>query len=174
MNLLPQQQKDEIYRDILMRFFPPAFALVAFFAVIFLVFTYNIVLYLTVQLPPLEERFAQESKTETSKELLAVEEEFNKLNRALLQIQKARMARSPDVSGVLRALGRLVPGGAKFKSISFQGEVLNITGHAETRAQALTLKENLEKGSICTNVRSPIFVKEKDIALTFTCTLPIL
>lgn len=154
-----------------MRFFPPAFALVAFFAGIFLVFTYNIVLYLAVQLPPLAERFAQESNRETSKALLAVEEEFNELNRALLQIEKARKMRSPDLPKVLRTIGDLVPAGAKLRSISFQGEVLNIVGHAETRAQALTLKENLEKDSICANLRSPIFVKEKDVVFTFTCTL---
>jgi hypothetical protein len=174
MNLLPPQQKDEVYRDILMRFFPPAFALVAFFAAVFLVFTYNVILYLKVQLPPLTERFEQETKTETSKELLAVEEEFNELNRALLQIQKIRQTRSPDVPEVLRRVANLIPDGAEFKSISFQGEVLNITGHAKTRAQALALKENFEKDSICANIRSPIFVKEKDVDFTFTCALPIL
>lgn len=155
-----------------MRFFPPAFALIAFFAAIFLVFTYNIVLYLTVQLPSLEERLAQESKTEASKVLLTVEEEFNELNRVLVQIEKVRAMRSPDVSATLRTMGNLVPAGVKFRSISFQGEVLNIAGHAETRTQALILKENLEKSSICVNLRSPILVKEKDVDFTFICTSP--
>lgn len=171
MNLLPKQQKDAITEDILTRFFALALVFLAFFAVIFLVFSYNIVLYLKVQVPALKERFEQESKTETSKTLLSIEEEFNELNKVLTQIQKARDKRSPNFPKVLRDIGELVPVGVKFRGLSFQGEALNITGHAEARTQALTFKANLEKDSICKNLHSPILVKEKDLDFTFTCTL---
>jgi len=172
MNLLPQYQKDAIRKDILVRFFFVVEGVIFFWALIFLVLPYNVVLYLNIQTAALEERFAAESLNEISQALSSAETEINELNEVLSQIQKIRNRNTVNLPDTLRKVGEFVPAGISFRNLSFRGRLMTITGDADTREHALLLKEDLEKDSICANLSSsPAIFKEKNIAFTFTCTL---
>lgn len=172
MNLLPQHQKDAIHKDVLIRFLFVFLGVIFFWALIFLVLSYNTVIYLNAQTPALEERIEQESLSETSKTLAILEEDINGLNEVLGQIKKIRSKEGVSLLQVLRKIGEFVPVGVSFTTISIQGGSMTIIGHAATRDQALILKGNLEKDSICGSLSSsPSIFKEKNINFIFVCTL---
>ena len=171
MNLLPKQQRDILHKDILARFLFAGFVVCSLWAVIFLVSAYNIIWYLSIQSSALSERLEQEQRNETSKSLTLIEKDIAELNATLSQIQRVRAKTPPDFSALLRTLGGLVPSGVRFENVAFHGDSLAIAGHADTRAEAIALKEGLEKDSLCKDVNSPILVKEKDLDFNFSCSL---
>jgi len=171
MNLLPQHQKDAIYQDILLRFFLVILVIASFLASIFVMGGYNLVLYIDVQIPPLDERLEQEQQTKTSKTLASIEDEISKLNHTLAQIGAVRDKKALDFPRLLRGVGGLMPAGVTVHTITFQGSTMNLAGHADTRGQTLLLKSNLEKDSLCSKVTSPIITTERDVEFSFNCTL---
>lgn len=173
MNLLPQQQKDAIYKDILVRVFSVALLVVSFWALIFIVLAYNTALYLNLQMPAIEERLKMERETQKANIVQSVEGGINKLNETLLSIDKIRKKETFNFPYILRLAGETVPKGANLRSITFQNEMMTISGYADERVQVLKLKENLEKESTFKNLISPLsnIVKERDINFTFTFSL---
>lgn len=171
MNLLPQTQKEAIKKDVFLRLLLVIEGIFALLGLIFLVLIYNVILYINIQAPIFEERLEQERLTETSQIYKKVEEEINELNSTLTKIQKVSNINKFNVPEILRNIGKHAPQGVQFSTLFFNGEALLIGGHADTRDQALVLKQNLEKNSICGVLTSPIIVRELDVNFTFNCKL---
>ena len=171
MNLLPQTQKEAIKKDVFLRLLLVIEGIAALLGLIFLVLVYNVILYINIQAPIFEERLRQERLTETSQIYKKVEQEINELNSTLTKIQKVSDINKFNVPEILRNIGKHAPQGAQFNNLFFNGEALLIAGHADTRDQALILKQNLEKNSICDSLTSPVIVRELDVNFTFNCKL---
>jgi hypothetical protein len=173
MNLLPPYQKKAIEAEIITKFSVVVLGIVGFLALFFLVLLYNSFLYINLQTPSLERRLEMEKATQKANTLESVEGEIARLNDVLLRIAKIRSRGSLNFPYILRLIGNIVPAGAELRSIVFQKENISISGHADERAQVLTIKEKLEKEEIFTNVNSPLsnIVKERDINFNFTFTI---
>ncbi len=171
MNLLPQTQKEAIKKDVFLRLLLVIEGIFALLGLIFLVLIYNVILYINIQTPIFEERLRQERLTETSQIYEKVKEKINELNKTLVKIQKVNDINKFNFPEILRDMGKHVPQGVQFTTMSFSGESLLIAGHADTRDQALVLKQNLEKNSICGDLTSPVIVRELDVNFTFNCKL---
>ena len=173
MNLLPLQQKDAIYKDVLARFFSVALLIVAFWILIFFVLAYNAVFYLNLQIPAIEERLNAESETQKANIVQSVENDISELNEALLRIEIIRKKEAFNFPYILRLVGGAVPGGANLRNITFQSEMMTISGHADERAQVLELEDMLKQEPIFKDLDSPLsnIVKERDINFTFSFSL---
>lgn len=171
MNLLSPEQKEIIRKDILIRFYFALLTVFSFWALVFLVLIHSINLYLEIQVPALGKRIEIERLSERSLAYGLVEQEINDFNTRLAKIEKIRSEGILDIGQILKGTGAKVPDGVFLTNLSYQGDVLSINGHADTRDQALQLKEALEKDSLCASLISPVIVKETDINFSFVCTL---
>lgn len=173
MNLLSPQQKGEIQTDIFKRFLFVFSGIFLLWAATFVALAYNTALYLELQIPSIEERLQAEQETQRANIVQEVEGDIRELNDTLLTIEEIREKGSFNFPYILRVLGRMVPEGTTLRSITFQGKNMIIQGHADERQGVLTLKENLEKESIFTNVLSPLsnIVKERDIDFSFNFSI---
>lgn len=171
MNLLSGQQKDGLYAGILARFFGVALVIVSFWGAVFLVFAYTSVWYLAIQIPALEQRLANEQNSETSRSLIAIDEEIGKLNATLSDIEKVRNKKSLYFPSILRKMTELMPSGVTLKRVSFHGQSMSIEGRADQRTDAFAFKGKLESDSLCKKLSSPLIVKEKNIDFNFTCAI---
>ena len=171
MNLLPPAQKEVIHKEMLFKFYFAALATFSFLGIVFLVLLYSINLYLSIQIPALEKRIEIEKSSETSRAYGTVEQKIAELNASLAQIDVIRGKGFVDAGAILRKAGAMLPEGAYFTTLSYQGDVLSIAGRADTREQALSLKEALEKDSICVSLTSPLLVRQINVDFTFVCNL---
>lgn len=173
MNLLSRRQKDAVMKDVASRFFGVLLALFSFWTLVFLVISYNSVLYLDMQIPSIEERIKQEGVTSKSNIVKTVEEEINTLNKILVRIDRIRKEKLFNFPHILRVIGDIMPEGLELQSISFQGEIISIRGHADKRAGVIELKERLEKEPVFHDVTSPLsnIIKEEDIDFNFSFSL---
>ena len=170
MNLLPQNKKEEIRKDIFIRFVFVFEGIILFWLLTFLVLLYNVAFYLNIQTPALEERLERERQTASAKIFADVEENIRELNGAFAQIKKVSDKELFNIPQILREIGGLVPSGISFRNISYHGEIISISGHAETRAQFIDLKDGFKNSSICADLILPV-PGERDIDFSITCIL---
>lgn len=171
MNLLPPQQKEALRKEILLKFGFVVLGVVSLWTAILLILIYNVNLYFKIQIPAINARVILENNSKSSIAYKDVEKRINELNAALVQLDRIRGRGFLNLADVLRKLGSVVLPGIFFSSMSYQGDVISISGHADTREQALALKDALEKGSLCVNLTSPVIVKEVNIDFIFVCSL---
>lgn len=170
---MPQNQKKELMRDTQIRFIAVFTFIIFLWALIFLVISYNSVLYLRAQLPAIEDRITLEFETERASTAGIIKAEIDELNEVLLTIDKIRQKDQLNFPQIFRMLGSVAPEGANLTNIAFQDGIVNLRGHAETRADVLLFKENLENEESFYNVISPLsnIVKESDIDFNFSFSL---
>ncbi len=171
MNLLPPSQKETIRKEMMLKFYFALLTIFSFWGMVFLVLLHSANLYLGIQIPALEKRIKIEKSSQKALAYETVEQKIAELNASLVKIDKIRGKEFGDAGEVLRRAGAVLPEGAYFTTLSYQGDVLSIAGHADTREQALRLKEALEKDSICVSLTSPLIVREINVDLTFVCNL---
>jgi len=171
MNLLPPSQKEVISKEMLFKFYFAVMAIFSLWGIVFLVLLYSINLYLGIQIPAFEKRLEIEKLSQKALAYGTVEQEIAELNASLAQIDAIRGKGFVDAGAILRKAGAMLPEGAYFTTLSYQGDVLSIVGRADTREQALRLKEALEKDSICVSLTSPLLVRQINVDFTFVCNL---
>jgi len=171
MNLLSLQQKEIIRKEILFKFYFVLLTVFSFWAAVFLILIYSINLYLKIQIPALEGRIAIEKSSEKAAAYGVVEQEITELNAGLFAIDRIRSKDFQETGKILRKVSSVVSEGISFTNLSYQGDVLTISGHADTRDRALVLKSALETDSLCARLQSPVPVKELDVSFTFVCSL---
>lgn len=170
MNLLPKQKKDEIRKDIFLKFMFAVLAIFSFWAGVMFVLIYNIVFYLDAQITALEEGISAERASQSAKVYQEVEKQISELNTTLLLVDKIRGKGFINSADMLRKVGSTIGEGIFLTNLSYQGDVLTISGHADARDQVLKLKSVLEGGSFCASLTLPIITKEADVDFTLVCS----
>jgi Tfp pilus assembly protein PilN len=171
MNLLPQQKKDDIQKEIFLKFLTVILALVSFWSSVILVLILNAILYISAQIPAIEERMVIEQGSTSAQVYEGLKEQINELNTTLAQVDKIRNRGLFDPVVILSEVSSVVPDGITLKNLSYREDVLVLSGHANLREQVLSLKKSLENDALCASVTSAEITQEFDVEFNFTCSL---
>jgi len=171
VNLLARSQKKAIENEIRFKLAFVVFVLIVFWASIFLVLEYSMILYLKIQIPALESSIETGKGTEASKDVRLVESDIESLNNMLSKIGLIQKGGIQNLPKLLKRIGEITPAGADLDQVIFSVNSISLAGIADFRSDVLEFKEMLENEDFCDNLNAPIVpLKEQDVKFTFNCS----
>jgi Tfp pilus assembly protein PilN len=169
LNLLPPEEKTEIvshktYRKVLAWGFSSLVLVLAFLAILS-----SIWLYLFVQLNSMQEIVQGLQASPQNQRFNDIKKEIDDVNRELKSFSSL-IGQENEYSFYMDKLTGLLNSGIRFKSVSFDGSRVALSGQAATRESLLLFKDNLENSDYFQNVDAPLsnFLKQTDIDFSFS------
>jgi Tfp pilus assembly protein PilN len=174
INLLPKKQKVDLKTEQRFRLAIFALSWLSFTILILCLLLYSSNLYLKIQQKSLDDNLASQKNNPRWTEIVSSETKLKDLNtkiKTILDLQSKTKFWSP----FLAEIANNIVTGVSLKNITLNttGKIATISGHAETRENALDFQSALEKNSFVNEVKAPLenFLDQTNIDFSFTLLL---
>ncbi len=174
INLLPKKQKSDLKTEQGLRLVVFALSWLSFTILILCLLLYASNSYLKIQQKSLDDNLASQKNNPRWAEVLNSETKLKDLNTSIKNVLTLQ-SKIKFWSPFLAEMANNNTAGISFKNITLNttGKLAVISGHAETRENALDFQSALEKNSFVSEVKAPLenFLDQTNIDFSFTLLL---
>lgn len=176
LNLLPQEYKDRMRRDITLRMLILVFVSLSVWTSVFFFLIAQGWTYLSIQNAALQQQLSVEQNTDAAKKIAALEKNIKEINSALTYANNISSQPSYNPSTLMSEIELIIPAGVTLNvfDLDSSNRALTVGGIAARREDVLSFEQKLRAQSkIIQDINAPItnLLKPANVQFSFFITL---